>query len=93
MGDLSANSEVNAKVEKDAVTATVTDEIIKHEIIGLQDEAGKDTIHGGGITEMQDEIVRATIREGPIEVTSFLSVYSHFNIFESATSTMLIFLY
>ena len=93
MEEFLPKSEVTAKVGRDAVTATVTDEIIKHEIIGLQDEAGKDTIHGGGITEMQDENVRATIRKGPIEVMSFLSIYSHFNIFESATSTMLIFLY
>ena len=69
MGELFRSE--NAKVGRDAVTATVTWKISKHAIIDLQDEAAKDTVQFGGITGIQDGVVRATIREGRLEVMSF----------------------
>ena len=71
MGELLAKSKVNAKVGRDAVTTTVTWKISEHGIIDLQDEAGKDTIQFGVITGIQDRVVRATIREGRLQVMSF----------------------
>ena len=69
MGELFRSE--NAKVGQDAVTTAVTWKISKHGIVDLQDESVEDTIQFGGITGIQDGVVRATIREGRLEVMSF----------------------
>lgn len=71
MEEFLPKSEVTAKVGRDAVTATVNWKISKPGIIDLPDEAVKGTIHFGGVTGIQDGVVRATIREGRLEVISF----------------------
>ena len=63
MASLSINSEVNAAVERDAVTANVTVQTSKQRTNGLEGSV-QNTIQNGGITEVQDDGgARAIIRE------------------------------